>query len=140
MTSKLEESSKLQVYLIWRGSRYSPEQVATLPGNTLDAEWRIDPDGLSTFENPPGTPHPYALGFSLLLPGKKHEGIEATILDEDLTEAGFVARYTPEHGDGHWSVYSILGLSKTQSKRAISRYARKNAFVAREDIPNQSIP
>ncbi|MCI0711835.1 MAG: RHS repeat-associated core domain-containing protein [Chloroflexi bacterium] len=109
------------VIAIWRG----------VGGNKKNGYWKnpslkardfrprpgVDEDGLSLFEYahlPPNSVTPYAYPFSVRIDGVKSPGITA-----NLTEVPqCYATYTPQYGEGHWSVNCVGSIDTILSEFA----------------------
>lgn len=96
----------------WNGAQTSPSQ------------FRIDPDGLSTFEDPPGvgTTHPYRVRFVVT-------GVGACTNDSRDDNgpvtgmAGYRGTCSPQHGgQGHWSLDNTAR-SESEKKQEFSDHA-----------------
>jgi hypothetical protein len=112
-----------------------PKEVTIYRGldATSPSQFRVDPDGVSTFETP-------SAGKKMQLPikvrykGEKKEGTEGELLDNDLKAQGGKAVYTPSHGgEGHWSL-QFPGKSDDEVKKILSSTAKKKA-VKTSDLP-----
>jgi hypothetical protein len=79
-----------------------------------NAQWRIDADGLSTFEEQAfgekGTGKPCQVYFVIEdVSSKPAQGTRGQIRD---MPTGYMAEYTPQHGgEGHWSIQAPAEIS-----------------------------
>ncbi|MBX3288892.1 MAG: hypothetical protein KF855_06045 [Acidobacteria bacterium] len=87
---------------------------------TNPSAFRIDADGLSVFERPLDG-YRFNLTFQAIYTGDKTPGIIAELTHPMLS--GGVAEFTPEFGEGHWSI-RFPGLEITESRNLLSKYAK----------------
>lgn len=68
---------------------------------TNPSAFRVDKDGVSVFENPLPD-YKYNLPIRAAYQGEKVSGVTAEIVEPMLF--GGIAEYTPQFGEGHWSL------------------------------------
>ena len=88
-----------------------------------DAQWRIDDDGLSTFElaNFDVGNKPCRVSFVIL--GVSSQPLEGTTGQVQHMPQGYVGEYTPQHGGtGHWSIHGPAGTPQAILQQAITNY------------------
>jgi len=98
-----------------------PKEITLFRGlnSTAPSAFRVDPDGVSTFEVP-STTHKANLPIRAIYQGEKVPGTIATLPDIK----GGIAVYTPEHGGPlHWSL-RFAGKSEQQIKDTLSQVAK----------------
>lgn len=87
-----------------------------------DNQWRIDDDGLSTFEAANFTVTNKACRVSFVIEGVASapaEGTQGNIKNMQ----GYVGVYTPQHGgEGHWSIQAPTGTVAATAQTAITNY------------------
>ena len=87
---------------------------------TNPSAFRVDDDGVSVFENTlPG--YKFNLPIRAVYRSEKTAGIVAEVVEPML--AGAVAEYTPQFGDGHWSL-RFPDLTASDIKILLSNYAK----------------
>jgi hypothetical protein len=87
---------------------------------TNPGQFRLDPDGVSTFELAylPGN-KPYAVGFRIQVEGLTRPGSIGPILNIPFSCTG---TYTPQYGEGHWSINCV---PREQTPKILSTYAKQ---------------
>ena len=89
---------------------------------TNPGAFRVDPDGVSTFEIPPPG-FAFIVAFRVRYDRPKVQGKEGFLIDPELQ--GGTATYTPQHGgEGHWSL-NFPGNSTEEIKKLLSEFAKK---------------
>lgn len=87
---------------------------------TNPSAFRVDEDGISVFEKPLSD-----YKFNLVIPavykGEKVSGVIAEIIEPTLE--GGIAEYTPQFGEGHWSL-RFPNLETQDIKNLLSKYAK----------------
>jgi hypothetical protein len=99
----------------WNGAQTSPSQ------------FRIDDDGLSTFEDSSNfdSTRPYRVGF--VISGVAHCDAHTTGSGGAVQSMhGYLGTCTPAFGDGHWSLDNE-GVSENQKKQDFSDYSQDRA-------------
>jgi hypothetical protein len=87
-----------------------------------DGQWRIDPDGLSTFEGPDfNMPNKPCKVFFVILGVTSHPA-PGTIGQVQDMPIGYVGEYTPQFGLGHWSIHGPPGTPNATLQQAITAY------------------
>ncbi len=79
---------------------------------TNPSAFRVDEDGVSLFENPLPD-YKFNLPIRAVYQGEKVAGTIAEIAEPMLK--GGIAEYTPQFGEGHWSLH-FPGLENQESK------------------------
>jgi len=75
-----------------------------------DAQWRIDPDGLSTFEAAEFDVPDKRCQVAFVIEGVQSQPNPGTQGQVDGMPQGYVGEYTPQHGGaGHWSIHGPVG-------------------------------
>lgn len=87
---------------------------------TNPSAFRVDEDGISVFENALDD-YKYNLQIHAEFEGDKVAGVIAEITDSDL--AGGIAEFTPQFGEGHWSL-RFPDLDVPETKNLLSKYAK----------------
>ena len=87
---------------------------------TNPSAFRVDNDGVSVFENPLPD-YKYNLRIRIIYRGEKAAGIVAEVIEQMLE--GGIAEYTPQFGDGHWSL-RFHDLTASDIKVLLSNYAK----------------
>lgn len=87
---------------------------------TNPSAFRVDEDGVSLFENPL-LDYKFNLPISVIYQGEKIPGTIAQLLVPMLKDG--VAEYTPQFGDGHWSL-RFPGLEVFEVKNLLSKFAK----------------
>lgn len=113
---------------VYRATDYKNNTYAKIS----DGQWRIDPDGLSTFElayfNVPAKRCMVSfviLGVASLPP----QGTQGQVQN---MPPGFIGEYTPQHGGpGHWSLQGPPGTPAPVLQAAITAYVIQNAAAQR---------
>ncbi|MCP3750879.1 hypothetical protein [Pseudomonas sp. SBB6] len=80
----------------------------TTYAKVADSQWRIDPDGLSTFELPNLNVNNKACKVRFTVVGVASKPAAHT-QGNILNMAGYIGVYTPEYGEGHWSITRTAG-------------------------------
>jgi RHS repeat-associated protein len=103
---------------------------------TNPGQFRLDPDGVSTFELAylPGN-KPYAVGFRIQVEGLTRPGSIGPILNIPFSCTG---TYTPQYGEGHWSINCV---PREQTPKILSTYAKQPGRIMLNphwtDTPNE---
>lgn len=87
---------------------------------TNPSAFRVDKDGVSVFENPLPD-YKFNLPISVVYEGEKIPGVTAKVI-LPMLKGGF-AEYTPQFGEGHWSL-RFPGLEVSEIKDLLSKYAK----------------
>ena len=87
---------------------------------TNPSAFRVDEDGISVFEHPLPD-YKFNLTVPVIYEGEKIAGIIAKIIEPTLE--GGIAEYTPQFGEGHWSL-RFSGLESQDVKNLLSKYAK----------------
>jgi hypothetical protein len=87
---------------------------------TNPSAFRVDEDGVSVFETPLEG-YKYNLKFIATFTGEKKKGVVAQLTDPILN--GAMAEFTPQFGEGHWSL-RFPGLSSSEVRSLLSAYAK----------------
>lgn len=87
---------------------------------TNPSAFRVDEDGVSVFETPLEG-YKYTLKFLAVFTGAKTAGVVAQLVDPVL--AGGIAEFTPQFGEGHWSI-RFPELSATEIRLLLSSFAK----------------
>jgi len=88
-----------------------------------DAQWRIDSDGLSTFElaqfNVPAKP----CQVSFVVVGVNSQPVQGTTGPIQYMPVGYIGEYTPQLGGaGHWSIHGPNGTPAATLQLEITTY------------------
>lgn len=87
-----------------------------------DGQWRIDPDGLSTFELANFNVTTKACQITFVIQNVTSQPAPGTH-GPVQNMAGYNGVYTPEHGgDGHWSIQPPHGTSNAAFQAAVTAY------------------
>lgn len=93
-----------------------------------DGQWRIDPDGLSTFELPNFNVPGKRCMVSFVIEGVTSMPAQGTQGQIQNMPPGFIGEYTPQHGGpGHWSLQGPMGTPNAVLQTAITTYVIQNA-------------
>ena len=87
---------------------------------TNPSAFRVDDDGVSVFEAPLAD-HKFNLPIRAVYRDEKVAGTMAEIVEPMLQ--GGVAEYTPQFGDGHWSL-RFPGMDVQEIRNLLSKYAK----------------
>jgi len=87
---------------------------------TNPSAFRVDEDGVSVFEKPLPD-YKFNLPVNVIYQGEKVSGTLAQVVLPMLK--GGVAEYTPQFGDGHWSL-RFPDLKVFEVKNLLSKYAK----------------
>jgi hypothetical protein len=88
-----------------------------------DGQWRVDPDGVSTFEDPPFSAPTKACKASFVVLGVNSRPAQGTRGQIQNMPTGYEAEYTPQHGGvGHWSIQGPNGTPNAVLQTAITQY------------------
>ena len=87
---------------------------------TNPSAFRVDDDGVSVFEIPLDD-YKFNLPILASFEGEKVAGVIAEITEPALQ--GGIAEYTPQFGDGHWSL-RFPDLDVQETKNLLSKFAK----------------
>lgn len=87
---------------------------------TNPGAFRVDEDGVSVFENPLPD-YKFNLEIRVKYEGEKVEGTIAEVIELMLKNG--IAEYTPQFGEGHWSL-RFPDLKLDETKKLLSKYAK----------------
>ncbi|MDK2123374.1 hypothetical protein [Parachitinimonas caeni] len=106
-----------------------------------NAQWRVDPDGVSTFENArfSAPQKPCRARFIILgVNAMPAPGIAGQIA---FMPEGYRGVYTPEHGgEGHWSLQAPAGTDNDAFKLALTAYVIERHATEVNDTYNGGHP
>ncbi len=88
--------------------------------STSPSSFRIDADGLSVYEQPLEG-YRYNMKFHAMVAGEKISGVTARLIETQLS--GGIAVFTPEFGEGHWSI-RFPDLTASEAKILLSKFAK----------------
>lgn len=103
---------------VYRGIDYKNATYAKVN----DSQWRVDSDGISTFElaNFSSPTKRCMVSFVILdVNSKPAQGTRGQIQN---MPPGYVAEYTPDYGAGHWSLKAPVGVGDAALKAAVTEY------------------
>jgi hypothetical protein len=99
-----------------------------------DAQWRIDDDGLSTFEGPNFLVTDKRCQVAFVIEGVQSQPDPGTQGRVDGLPEGYVGEYTPQHGgEGHWSIHGPADTPPATLKALITA----NVIARRSAAQNQ---
>lgn len=88
-----------------------------------NSQWRIDQDGMSTFEGPDFDIRDKRCKVSFLILNVNSRPAQGTTGQVQNMPPGYVGVYTPQlGGDGHWSIQAPLGTVNATLQQAITAY------------------
>jgi len=104
---------------VYRGTGRGNAAYATIN----DSQWRIDPDGMSTFEGPNFNVPEKRCKVSFVILGVNSLPPQGTTGQVQGMPTGYVGEYTPQHGgNGHWSIRAPAGTVDATLQQAITTY------------------
>ncbi len=97
-----------------------------------DGQWRIDPDGLSTFEGPNFNVANKPCRVSFVILRVTSLPAQGTTGQVQGMPTGYVGEYTPQHGGvGHWSIHGPPGTPAATLQQTITQYVIDRGKVGR---------
>ena len=97
-----------------------------------DSQWRVDPDGVSTFELANFSAPTKVCQVTFVIVGVNSMPLQGTTGQVQNMPMGYVGEYTPQHGGpGHWSIQGPPGTSNAALQSAITAYVIAQQVAAR---------
>jgi len=97
-----------------------------------DGQWRIDPDGMSTFEGPNFTAANKPCRVSFVILRVNSLPPQGTTGQVQGMPTGYVGEYTPQHGgNGHWSIHGPPGTPNATLQQTITEYVINRGNIGR---------
>jgi len=97
-----------------------------------DGQWRIDPDGMSTFEGPNFTAANKPCRVSIVILRVNSLPPQGTTGQVQGMPTGYVGEYTPQHGgNGHWSIHGPAGTVDATLQQTITEYVINRGNIGR---------
>jgi len=113
---------------VYRGTGRGNAAYATIN----DSQWRIDPDGMSTFEGPNFNVPEKRCKVSFVILGVNSLPPQGTTGQVQGMPTGYVGEYTPQHGgNGHWSIHGPPGTPNATLQATITEYVINRGNIGR---------